>query len=145
MKTLVRLLAKLYPAAWRTKYGAEFDQLLEDSGSRRAWNVLAGALKMQFTFWGYGRFAAAGIVVGIIASTATAFSRHGRSGDLKALLFVECTVGRRAAWDATYFGRATMVSPEVLWPKLSWPKICTPMSAAAPRCKKWLRICASTS
>jgi len=78
MKLLIRLLARLYPAPWRAKYGAEFDALLTDSRAdwRAALNVVIGALKMQFTTWGYGRFAIAGILIGIIASAGVAFSRQ---------------------------------------------------------------------
>lgn len=56
MKRLVRLVIYLYPAAWRKRYGHEFDALLEDVNPRGtdSLNVLGGALKMQLTqgsFW----------------------------------------------------------------------------------------------
>jgi hypothetical protein len=76
VKRIIRFLAKLYPAPWRARYGAEFDQLVEDS--RTGWgdaaNVVTGALKMQFTKWGYGRFAMAGVLIGMIGSAVIAFS-----------------------------------------------------------------------
>jgi hypothetical protein len=50
MKRLARKLARLYPRAWRTRYGREFDALLEDADL--TWgdllNVLAGALRAHF-------------------------------------------------------------------------------------------------
>jgi hypothetical protein len=78
MKRVIRMLARLYPAPWRARYGAEFDQLIADSnvGWRDVWNVVGGAFKMQFTAWGYGRFVVAGIAIGIIAATVTAYSRQ---------------------------------------------------------------------
>jgi hypothetical protein len=78
MKLLIRLLARLYPGPWRAKYGPEFDALLTESRPdwRAALNVVTGAMKMQFTKWGYARFAIAGILIGIVASSAIAFSRQ---------------------------------------------------------------------
>src|ERR1022692_1771111 len=56
MKTLVRWAARLYPAAWRARYGDEMDALLEDvgPGSGDLWDIVRGALCMQMTnlsFW----------------------------------------------------------------------------------------------
>jgi capsular polysaccharide biosynthesis protein len=53
MNTLLKLLARLYPAAWQQRYGAEFDKLLEDHPPRLrdAFDILLGALKMQIKTW----------------------------------------------------------------------------------------------
>ncbi len=96
MKLLIRMLARFYPAPWRARYGEEFDQLLEDSNWRGALNVFAGALQMQFTSWGYGRFAIAGIMIGIVASAVIAYSRQPewRSEGVMSSSFFE-----RNLWD----------------------------------------------
>ena len=41
MKRVLRLLARLYPAWWRSRYGKELEALLEDAGSGRrdAWDL----------------------------------------------------------------------------------------------------------
>jgi hypothetical protein len=49
MKRLIRFVAKIYPRAWRNRYGEEFDALLDDThaNGRTALNVLTGAVGMQ--------------------------------------------------------------------------------------------------
>jgi len=49
MRRLTQFLARLYPPAWRTRYGPEFDALLDDSNPtpRAALNVLTGAFAMH--------------------------------------------------------------------------------------------------
>lgn len=49
MKTLLHLAARVYPADWRARYGAEFDALLDDvrPGWPAVWDVLQGGMKMQ--------------------------------------------------------------------------------------------------
>jgi hypothetical protein len=53
--------AKLYPRAWRERYGREFDALLDETGSdgRIAVDVIAGAVGMQIQRW--KKFLTAGI------------------------------------------------------------------------------------
>jgi hypothetical protein len=65
---------RLYPAAWRERYGREFEALLEDVGPgwREFWDVVGGALKMQMVSWSWRKtavgFALAGAVVaGVVA------------------------------------------------------------------------------
>ncbi len=49
MKRLSQLLARLYPAKWRERYGDEFDALIEDSRAswRSTFDILRGALKLR--------------------------------------------------------------------------------------------------
>jgi len=49
MKPFIRFVAKLYPRSWRERYGAEFETLLDDTGTdaRIAFNVLIEAIGMQ--------------------------------------------------------------------------------------------------
>ena len=53
MKRLIRLMAKLYPEAWRERYGEEFEALLDEVGvtGRIAVDVLKGAILMQIQRW----------------------------------------------------------------------------------------------
>jgi hypothetical protein len=65
----MRFAVKLYPAAWRARYGQEFEALLEDIGPvwRDVWNVLEGALKMQMMTWSFWKLVPALGVAGAIA------------------------------------------------------------------------------
>ena len=49
MKDLVRWAGGLYPSAWRKRYGAEFDSLLEEAvpANGDLWDVLRGAFIMR--------------------------------------------------------------------------------------------------
>ena len=51
MERLIRLATSFYPAAWRKRYGVEFDALLEEVSPRwrDVFDVFAGAIKMQLT------------------------------------------------------------------------------------------------
>jgi hypothetical protein len=53
MKSFIRFAAKLYPRAWRERYGAEFEALLDDTGTdaRIAFNVLVEAIGMRVQSW----------------------------------------------------------------------------------------------
>jgi hypothetical protein len=53
VKPLLRFAAKLYPRAWRERYGAEFEVLLDDTGAdpRIALNVFTEAIGMQVQRW----------------------------------------------------------------------------------------------
>ena len=49
MKRVLKLLGRLYPRAWRDRYGVEFEALLDDRryGLRDLLDVLCGAIKMH--------------------------------------------------------------------------------------------------
>jgi hypothetical protein len=53
MKPFIRFAAKLYPRAWRERYGVEFEALLDDTGvdASIAFNVLIEAIGMQVQSW----------------------------------------------------------------------------------------------
>ena len=76
MRRLMRFAAGLYPAAWRARYGEEFEALLEDIGPgwRDVWNVLGGALKMQMTKWGFWKLVPALGFAGAIVMAVAAFT-----------------------------------------------------------------------
>jgi hypothetical protein len=66
MRRLLRLAAWLYPPAWRTRYGAEFAALLEDSepGWHDLLDILKGALTMQLTSTNSRKLAGAVTILG---------------------------------------------------------------------------------
>jgi uncharacterized protein involved in exopolysaccharide biosynthesis len=75
VRRLNRLAFRLYPAAWRKRYGAEFNALLNDVNPRW-WDVLdilRGALQMQLTTWGTWKIAAAFGLFGMLAGGAASF------------------------------------------------------------------------
>ena len=51
MKLLLRAAARLYPRAWRDRYGEEFDALIDDLTPRwrHVFNIVVGALIMQIS------------------------------------------------------------------------------------------------
>ncbi|MGA2268261.1 MAG: hypothetical protein ABSH44_07290 [Bryobacteraceae bacterium] len=74
MRQLIRWTARLYPAAWRERYGRELDALIEDIQPewKDLFNVLLGALRMQMTTWNYLKMVAAvglagALVAGVFA------------------------------------------------------------------------------
>jgi hypothetical protein len=77
MKSIVRILARLYPASWRARYGAEFDVLLEDvrPSTRQAMDVVLGAMSMQMTTWNFGKIVGVSALAGLAAASIGAFLR----------------------------------------------------------------------
>ncbi len=75
MKPIIKFLVRLYPSAWRKRYGAELDALLEDAtpSVRDAFDVLWRALKMQMTMWGFGTVTFACSVAGVLMAVAASF------------------------------------------------------------------------
>jgi hypothetical protein len=76
MKRMLKILAQLYPTAWRNRYGAEYEALLDDATprTRDAFDVFLGALKMQITTWSLVRITLATCLFGILAALALSCS-----------------------------------------------------------------------
>lgn len=70
MRRLVRWAARLYPAAWRARYGVEMEALLEDARPRGGdmWDVLRGALFMQMTSLSFWKILAGCTLSGVLAA-----------------------------------------------------------------------------
>jgi hypothetical protein len=84
MRTLLRLAARLYPAAWRARYGAEFAALLEDL--RPGWRDLAdvgrGGIQMLFfSSRGLRRAACLGVLGALLAFAVTYALPHRYRGN----------------------------------------------------------------
>ena len=75
MRKLVRLAAQLYPRDWRLRYGAEFEALLDDSGSawKDVFDVLGGAFKMQISMWSFRNVTLACGVIGLLMASGLAW------------------------------------------------------------------------
>jgi len=70
----MKFLIKLYPAWWRRRYGQELEALLEDSGSRDAWDLLRGAMQMQMKTWSFWRIVTVCGMAGALLAVVAAFS-----------------------------------------------------------------------
>jgi hypothetical protein len=72
MKRLARMMAALYPAAWKKRYGDELDALIEDAGG--GWHIifdlLKEAMKMQLKTWSSGKLALVFGISGLLAAAA---------------------------------------------------------------------------
>jgi hypothetical protein len=76
MKQWVRVASYFYPASWRRRYAMEFDALLDevDTNWKDVFDILKGALTMQFTSWNLKSIALAFAVTGAVTAAAVAFS-----------------------------------------------------------------------
>ena len=74
MKLLLRAAARLYPRAWRNRYGAEFDALIDELTPRwrDLFNVVVGALTMQISR--LALFPVATAIAGAIAGVAVSLA-----------------------------------------------------------------------
>lgn len=74
MNRFARYLIRLYPASWRSRYGDEFEALIEDSSPdiRSAFDLMKGAINMHLKVRSFLKLAPllsiAGFLVGLVAS-----------------------------------------------------------------------------
>jgi len=75
MRRILKWLAQLYPAAWRARYGAEYEALLEEREPRvrDVVDVAWGAMKMQMTAWGSARIVLGCALAGVAVAVAISF------------------------------------------------------------------------
>lgn len=80
MRRLIRLIARLYPAHWRQRYGPEFDALLEDATPtwRNTVDVGWGALEMHMSSWRFPKLAVVCAAAGAILAAAVAIRMPDR-------------------------------------------------------------------
>jgi hypothetical protein len=80
MKRILKLLARLYPSAWQSRYGAEYEALLDDTTPhpQDAFNVLWGAIKMQLTNRSFVRIVLACTIAGALIAAAFSFTLSPR-------------------------------------------------------------------
>jgi hypothetical protein len=80
MKRILKLLARLYPSTWRTRYGAEYEALLDDATPRPqdAFNILWGATKMQLTSRSFVKIVLPCAIGGALIAAAISFAIQPR-------------------------------------------------------------------
>jgi capsular polysaccharide biosynthesis protein len=68
MKRIARWVIRLYPAAWRARYGDEMEALLADSGAdaKTVADLLTGGIRMRFSRGSFLKFALAMSVAGML-------------------------------------------------------------------------------
>src|SRR5687768_14175656 len=80
MRRLAIFAARLYPAAWRRRYGIDFHRLLEDM--KPSWSdvfdILKGGLQMQFGRYSLAAFAVTFGVIGALGGGIAAFAMPER-------------------------------------------------------------------
>jgi hypothetical protein len=75
MKRIAGLVIRLDPSAWRARYGAEMQALVEDAtpGTGVVLDLLKGAIGMQLSVWNFPRLALVLGVVGILAGLLSSY------------------------------------------------------------------------
>ncbi len=75
MNRLARWMMRLYPAAWRARYGDEMDALLADSGAdaKTVADLLTGGIRMRFPE--RSRFLKLALALGALAGLVLAWVR----------------------------------------------------------------------
>jgi hypothetical protein len=70
MRHLAKYAIRLYPAAWRARYGCEVEALMEDTGVRAGdiWDLARGAIFMQMTSLSFPKIVAGFTLAGLLAS-----------------------------------------------------------------------------
>jgi hypothetical protein len=76
MRRILKLLTRLYPSAWRNRYGTEYEALLDDATPRPqdAFNVLWGAIKMQLTSRSFVRIIFPCTIAGALIAAVISFT-----------------------------------------------------------------------
>ena len=76
MKRILQLALRLYPSPWRTRYGAEFQALLEDvePSWRAVFDALLGAACMQAKHISAAKITIAFALAGLLLAVPVAFS-----------------------------------------------------------------------
>jgi hypothetical protein len=77
MRRILKMLAKLYPATWRARYGAEYEALIEDAEprARDGFDVFWGAMKMRMTGRSFVRIVLPCALLGSLVAVGISFSR----------------------------------------------------------------------
>jgi uncharacterized protein involved in exopolysaccharide biosynthesis len=75
MNRLAKWIMRLYPAAWRARYGDEVDALLADSGSdaRVVADLLQGGIRMRISMWSFSKLAPTLAIAGMLAGFGGSF------------------------------------------------------------------------
>jgi hypothetical protein len=76
MRGVARCLIRLYPARWRARYGEEFEALIDDtsSGWAAVFDLLKGAIQMQFSVPAFPKLALMLSIAGLLAGLLVSYS-----------------------------------------------------------------------
>jgi hypothetical protein len=98
----VRWAARLYPAAWRKRYGEELEALLEDvgPGGRDLWDLVRGALFMRMTSVSFWKILTGCMLAGVLAAGIWSLALPKR--------YVSTAVMRISVWPAATPASADM-------------------------------------
>ncbi|HEX4134359.1 MAG TPA: hypothetical protein VHY84_07040 [Bryobacteraceae bacterium] len=90
MRHAARFLIRMYPANWRTRYGEEFEALVEDSAPdwRAIFDLLKGAIRMQFSIPSFPKLAVALSLAGVLAGLTISFAVASRYISTATLQFI---------------------------------------------------------
>ena len=146
MKRILKMLARLYPAAWRTRYGAEYEALLEEATPRvrDVFDVFWGAMKMRITARSFVRVALPCALVGSLVAVGISFSRPELYQSRTVVLvdtYDRQTIGNvligrtQEAWTTPLLG--SMIQRENLYPK---ERMRTPVNEVVNLMRKNIRI-----
>jgi uncharacterized protein involved in exopolysaccharide biosynthesis len=77
MRRILKMLARLYPAAWRERYGVEYEALIEDAKprARDGFDVFWGAMTMRVTSRSFVRIVLPCALAGGLMAVGISFSR----------------------------------------------------------------------
>lgn len=110
MKNAIKRLISLYPKAWRNRYENEFHALLDDVSP--SWdtffNVLGGAMKMQFKTGRSWKIIAACALAGVIAGAALTWTIPHRYMSTAVLSMGDIDDARMNAEATKILGRALL-------------------------------------
>jgi len=89
MKRFLSLIIRLYPRAWRERYGNEFEALIEDSRprGRMIFDLLKGAVAMQFAMPNLGRVLTVMTIAGLAAGFGISYTVKPRYESHAELVF----------------------------------------------------------
>jgi hypothetical protein len=100
MKPLMRWAVRLYPSAWRARYGGELEVLMEDAGPR--WtdilDLLRGALTMQITSLNFWKIAVGCALAGVLISGVWSLTLQDRYVSSAVLRFSTPATDHQEAW-----------------------------------------------
>lgn len=112
MKHLMRWAVRLYPSAWRARYGGELEVLMEDAGPRWTdiFDLLRGALTMQMTSLNFWKIAVGCAFSGVLISGVWSLTLQDRYVSSAVLRFSTPATDHQESWRRLQAIRETALS-----------------------------------
>ena len=110
MRRLLQIAARLYPPAWRDRYGREFDALLDDvnPGWTEVLDILRGAMQMQFRMWTFGKVAIGFALIGLLVAGVIAWQRPSMYRSTAVLKDPNASLDRLGRAEQEVFSRRSL-------------------------------------